>query len=233
MSQQTTQFNYAGLQTRPDTLSELKLEEGKSTLVSFLKEVPGMQQPPFVYCKVHWNSEMGENGRMFQCWGGSCCQQVTWQKGWGGAPGKFDVHKARTRFYIPIVHYEPDQTNPAMMRATIKYLNITYTAYDALIKAIQNTTEGLDFFDRDITIEAQKVNGAMNYLYHKKESQAQWKSNAVFRQEVDEQLPAVAQKLFNSLPMQMTEEQFLEIKPQLDAKVQQAMNTRLLLTAQV
>ena len=39
MSQQTTQFNYAGLQTRPDTLPELKLEEGKSTLVSFLKEV--------------------------------------------------------------------------------------------------------------------------------------------------------------------------------------------------
>ena len=223
MSQQTAQFNYAGLQTRPDTLPELKLEEGKSTLVSFLNSIPGMQNPPFVYCKVHWNSEMGENGRMFQCWGGSCCQQVTWQKGWGGAPGKFEAHKARTRFYIPIVHYEPDQANPAMMRATIKYLNITYTAYDALIKAIQNTTEGLDFFDRDITIEAQKVNGAMNYLYHKKESQAQWKTNQVFKQEVEEQLPTVATKLFNSLPMQMTEEQFLEMKPQLDAKVQQAI----------
>lgn len=222
---QTAQFNYAGLEPKADFLPCLKLEDGKQALVAFLKDIPGMQSPPFVYAKVHWNQEMGDNGRLFQCFGGACCQQVTWQKGWGGEPGKFDVNKARTRFYIPVVHYAPSETNPAVSEATIKYIDMTYTAYDALIKAIANTTEGLSFYDRDIAIEPQKVNGATIYLFHKRETQAQWKTNAVFTEQVNAQLPTVAQRLFNAMPKTMTEAEFMAMKPTLDAKVQAKMQS--------
>lgn len=224
-TQELPGFNYASLESSGDYLQELKLEEGKHALVAFLKDIPGMQSPPFVYCKVHWNSEMGENGRLYQCFGGSCCQQVTWQKGWGGEPGKFEVNKARTRYFIPIVHYEQDPQNPASTCATVKYLNLTWSAYDALIKAVQNTTEGLDFFERDITLESQKINGATVYLFHKKESKASWLLNQIFLDQVNKQLPDVARKLLASMPKTFTEEEFLAMKPQLDAKVQQAMAT--------
>lgn len=219
------QFNYAGLQPMGDYLPTLKLEEGKSAMVSFLDEIPGMQNPPFVYCKVHWNSEMGENGRLFQCFGGSCCEQITWQKGWGGEPGKFDVNKARTRYFIPVVHYDQDPQNPAAMAAVIKYIDMTYTAYNALITTIQNSTEGLPFFKRDVVITVRKVNGATDYLYTKKESEAQWRVNPVFKEQVETQLPNVAQRLLNAMPKIMTEAEFQELKPELDRKVQAAMNS--------
>lgn len=218
-------FNYAGLNSSGDFLPCLKLEEGKSALVNFLAEIPYMQNPPFVHCKVHWNSEMGDNGRLFQCFGGLCCQQVTWQKGWGGEPGKFDVNKPRSRYYIPVVHYEPDPSNPAVSRATIKYIDMTWTAFDALVKTINATNEGLSFFDRDITIEVRKVNGATDYLYNKKESQAQWKTNPVFKEQVEQQLPEVAKRLMNAMPKMMTESEFLALKPTLDKKVQEAMTS--------
>lgn len=221
----TPNFTYAGLESSGDFLPELKLDEGKKALVSFLKDVPGMNNPPFVYCKVHWNSEMGDNGRMFQCFGGSCCQQVTWQRGWGGEPGKFEPNKARKRYYIPIVHYCQDEHNPTAMKAEVKHLNLTWAAYDALVKAVNNTTEGLDFFERDITLEATKINGATIYLFHKGESVAQWKQNPVFKEQVESQLPTVAIKLASSMPSLMTEEEFMQIKPQLDAKVQAAMTS--------
>lgn len=216
-------FDYAGLETQGDFLPELKLEEGKKALVSFLKDIPYMENPPFVRCAVHWNSEMGDNGRMFQCFGGSCCQQITWQKGWGGEPGKFEPNKARKRYFIPLVHYCQDETNPAATKAMVKHLNLTWSAYDALVKAVQNNVEGLDFFERDITLEATKVNGATVYLFHKGESLAQWKQNPVFKQQVEEQLPNVAFRLANAMPKTMTEAEFMEMKPQLDAKVKAAM----------
>jgi hypothetical protein len=233
MSQQAPaypQFNYASTEPMSEFLPQLKIEEGKQVLVSFLGQVPGMVnpetgelvKPPFVFCRVHWNSEMGENGRLFQCFKGSCCQQVTWQKGWGDAPGKFDVHKAKPRFYIPVVHYEQDPTNPAQMAATVKYIDMTYTAYDLLLKTI-HMNEGLDFFERDIIIEAQKVNGAMTYLFHKKDTKASWMIQPAFKAQVEEQLQHTAEKLFASMPKQMTEEEFMAMKPELDAKVKAAM----------
>lgn len=227
MSQQTilNGFNAASLDAGGNYLPLLKIEEKKSVLVSFLKTVPGMPEPPFVYCRVHWNSEMGDNGRMFQCFGGACCEQVTWQKGWGGEPGKFDVNKARTRYYVPVVHYEQDPANPTVTKATIKYFDMTYTAYTALCTSIQNTTEGLDFFERDIVVTANKVNGATNYVFDKRESRAAWLEQPIFKQQVEEQLPDVAQRLLNSMPKVITESEFAAMKPELDAKVKAAMNS--------
>lgn len=218
-------FSYAGLNSTADRLDCLKIEEGKSARVAFLKDIPGMQNPPFVFCKVHWNSEMGDNGRMYQCFGGQCCQQITWQKGWGGASGKFDAHKARNRYYIPVIHYCPDPSNPAVSIASVKYMDMTWTAFDALVKTIRNTTEGLDFFDRDITLEVRKVNGATDYLYTKGETQAQWQVNPVFKQQVESQLPEVATKLAAAMPQVITESEFMEMKPQLDAKVNASMQS--------
>lgn len=227
MSQQTVLagFQAASLDAGGNYLPLLKIEEKKSVLVSFLKNVPGMPEPPFVYCRVHWNSEMGDNGRMFQCFGGACCEQVTWQKGWGGEPGKFDVNKARTRYYVPVVHYEQDPSNPTVTKATVKYFDMTYTAYTALCTTIANTTEGLDFFERDIVVTANKVNGATNYVFDKRESRAAWLEQPLFKQQVDEQLPDVAQRLLNSMPKVITESEFAQMKPELDAKVRAAMNS--------
>lgn len=219
-------FNQASLDGAQDRLQELKLEEGRSTTISFIENIPGMPNPPFVYCKVHWNSEMGENGRMFQCFGGSCCQQVTWQKGWGGAPGKFDVHKARTRYYIPIIHYEQDPTNPIAVKATVKYLNLTWSAYDVIVKVLKNTNQGLSFFERDAKIEAQKINGALIYQIYLSEGQAQWLAQPAFKEQVESQLPEIANKLLAAMPKMMTEAEFLEMKPMLDKKVQDAISSR-------
>lgn len=216
-------FNYAGLDESKDYLPVLKIEEGKPQLVSFLEHIPQMQSPPFVYCRVHWNSEMGENGRLFQCFGGSCCEQVTWQKGWGGEPGKFEAHKARKRFYIPVVHYTQNPNNPAESIATVKYLDVTYTAYDIIVKAINNNTEGLPFFERDVMLEATKVNGATVYQVNKKESKAMWLTNPVFNKQINDELPTVAERLLAAMPKAMTETEFLEMKPSLDAKVKAAM----------
>lgn len=215
-------FNQASLDGAVDRLQELKLEEGKSAVISFIDSIPGMPNPPFVYCKVHWNSEMGENGRMFQCFGGSCCQQITWQKGWGGAPGKFDVNKARTRYYIPIIHYEQDPANPIEVKATIKYLNLTWSAYDVIVKVLKNVGQDV-FFKKDAKIEAQKINGALIYQIYLTETQAQWQVKPNFKEQVDTQLPEVASKLLSAMPPVMTEADFLAIKPELDAKVQKAM----------
>lgn len=218
-------FNQASLDGAADRLQELKLEEGKSAVISFIDSIPGMPNPPFVYCKVHWNSEMGENGRMFQCFGGSCCQQITWQKGWGGAPGKFDVNKARTRYYIPIIHYEQDPANPIEVKATVKYLNLTWSAYDVIVKVLKNVNQDV-FFKRDAKIEAQKINGALIYQVYLTESQAQWQVKPNFKEQVDAQLPDVANKLLAAMPKMMTESEFLQMKPELDAKVQKAIASR-------
>lgn len=216
-------FNQASLDGAPDRLQELKLEEGKSTMVAFIDNIPGMPNPPFVYCKVHWNSEMGDKGRMYQCFNGSCCQQVTWQKGWGKEPGKFEAHKARTRYFIPVIHYEQDPTNPTVVKATIKYLNVTWSAYDVIVKVLKNTTQGLSFFQRDAKLEAQKINGALIYQVYLSETQAQWLASPVFKQQIEEQLPSTAQKLLAAMPKVMTEAEFLEMKPELDKKLQVAM----------
>lgn len=226
-------FNAASLNGPADRLPVLKIEENKQVLVNFLKDVPGMPTPPFVYAKVHWNSEMGENGRMFQCFGGACCEQVTWQRGFGGTPGKFEANKAKTRYYIPVVHYEQDPANPAVTKATIKYFDMTYTAYAALCTTIANTNEGLEFYDRDVIVSATKINGATSYIFDKRESQAAWKSNAIFTQQVQEQLPAVAQKLLNSMPQVLSEAEFMQMKPELDAKLNAAMSSRQAQQAQV
>lgn len=236
MSQQTTilnGFNAASTEPAADFLPLLKIEEKKNVLVSFLKNVPGMPEPPFVYCRVHWNSEMGDNGRMFQCFGGACCEQVTWQKGWGGEPGKFDVNNARTRYYVPVVHYEQDPANPTVTKATIKYFDMTYTAYTALCTTIANTTEGLDFFERDVVVTASKVNGATNYVFDKRESRAAWLEQPMFKEQVDSQLPTAAQRLLNSMPKVITEDDFAKMKPELDKKVQAAMRSHQAQQAQV
>lgn len=225
MSVNYPSFNYAGLEPAGEYLQELRIDEGKSALVNFLQDIPGMQNPPFVFCKVHWISEIGDKGRLIQCFGGQCCEQVTWQKGWNGQPGKFEATKPKQRFFIPVVQYEADPANPAQSRATVKYMNMTWTAYNALVTTINNTVEGLSFFDRDITLTARKVNGATDYLYDKKETQAQWKTNPVFKAQVEEQLPNVAQRLKNAMPMFMDETTFMQMKPQLDAKVQAAMRS--------
>lgn len=221
----TSMFNQASLDGASDRLQELKLEEGKSTLVSFIENIPGMPNPPFVYAKVHWNSEMGDNGRMYQCFGGSCCQQVTWQKGWGGAPGKFEAHKAKTRYFIPVVHYEQDPQNPISVKATIKYLNITWSAYNVIVNTMKNVTGQLSFFMRDAKLEAQKINGALVYQVYLTDTQAQWMSQPAFTQQVNEQLPDVAAKLLAAMPKLMTEAEFMEMKPELDKKVALAMNS--------
>lgn len=221
----TDGFTYASLTPQGEYLNSLKLDEGQTALVNFLQDIPGMQNPPFVYCKVHWISEIGDKGRMIQCFGGQCCEQVTWNRGFGGEPGKFAPTKPKHRYYIPIVHYEQDPKNPAATQATVKYLDMTYSAYNALVTTLQNTTEGLSFFDRDITLTARKVNGAMDYIYDKKESSAQWKTNPVFKEQVEAQLPEVAKRLKNSLPMFVTPEEFAEMKPALDEKVRLAMSS--------
>lgn len=221
----TDGFTYASLTPQGEYLNSLKLDEGQTALVNFLQDIPGMQNPPFVYCKVHWISEIGDKGRMIQCFGGQCCEQVTWNRGFGGEPGKFAPTKPKHRYYIPIVHYEQDPKNPAATQATVKYLDMTYSAYNALVTTLQNTTEGLSFFDRDITLTARKVNGAMDYIYDKKESLAQWKTNPVFKEQVEAQLPDVAKRLKNSLPMFITPEEFAEMKPALDEKVRLAMSS--------
>ena len=122
MSQQTilSAFNAASLDAGGNYLPLLKIEEKKSVLVSFLKQVPGMPEPPFVYCRVHWNSEMGDNGRMFQCFGGACCEQVTWQKGWGGEPGKnygkyFDISKVKWKMIVGCPDADPDGSHIASL----------------------------------------------------------------------------------------------------------------------
>lgn len=223
MSTNYPNFNYAGTDPAGDFLQELKIEENKQAMIAFLDNIPGMQNPPFVYCKVHWISEYGEKGRLIQCFGGQCCEQVTWQKGWGGEPGKFAPTKARHRYFIPIVHYEQDAQNPVATKATVKYLNMTWTAYNALVTVLQNTTEGLSFFDRDFMVTARKVNGATDYIYDKKESQAQWKTNPIYKQQVEEQLPTVAERLKNAMPLYVTPEEFAAIKSELDQKVKAAM----------
>ena len=223
MSANVPMFNYASLTPAGEYLPELRIDEGKSALVNFLQDIPGMENPPFVFCKVHWISEMGDKGRLIQCFGGQCCEQITWQKGWNGQPGKFEATKPKQRYFIPVVHYEADPANPAQARASIKYLNMTWTAYNALVTTMNNTTEGLSFFDRDITLTARKVNGATDYLYDKKETQAQWKSNPVFKAQVEEQLPSVPMRLKTSMPQFITADEFATLKPQLDAKVQAAM----------
>ena len=219
-------FNYADPSSAGEYLPKLILEEGKSALVSFLKTIPGMQEPPIVFCRVHWNSEMGEKGRRYQCFGGQCCEQVTWQKGFGGQPGKFAPNKATTRYYVPCVVYEQDPLNQTQMKATVKYADFTWVAYNSLCTAIANTTEGVPFWERDIVLTMKKVNGATDYVFDKKESQAQWIVNPMFKQQVEEQLPKVAEKLLKSLPQMMTEAEFLQMKPELDAKVYAAMNSR-------
>lgn len=223
MSTNYPNFNYAGTDPAGDFLQELKIEENKQAMIAFLDNIPGMQNPPFVYCKVHWISEYGEKGRMIQCFGGQCCEQVTWQKGWGGEPGKFAPTKARHRYFIPIVHYEQDAQNPVATKATVKYLNMTWTAYNALVTVLQNTTEGLSFFDRDFMVTARKVNGATDYIYDKKESQAQWKTNPIYKKQVEEQLPTVAERLKNAMPLYVTPEEFAAVKSELDQKVKAAM----------
>lgn len=223
MSTNYPEFNYAGTDPAGEFLQELKIEENKQAMIAFLDNIPGMQNPPFVYCKVHWISEFGDKGRLIQCFGGQCCEQVTWQKGWGGEPGKFAPTKARHRYFIPIVHYEQDAQNPVATKATVKYLNMTWTAYNALITVLQNTTEGLSFFDRDFMVTSRKVNGATDYIYDKKESQAQWKTNPIYKQQVEEQLPTVAERLKNAMPLYITAEEFAAIKHELDAKVKAAI----------
>ena len=218
-------FNYADPSSAGEYLPKLILEEGKSALVSFLKTVPMMQEPPIVYCRVHWNSEMGEKGRRYQCFGGQCCEQVTWQKGFGGQPGKFAPNKAVTRYFIPCVVYEQDPINQTQMRATIKYADFTWVAYNSLCTAIANTNEGLDFWSRDVVVTMKKVNGATDYTFDKRESQAQWQTNPLFKQQVEEQLPKVAERLLASMPKMMTEAEFLAMKPELDAKVHAAQQS--------
>ena len=220
-------FNYADPSSAGEYLPKLILEEGKSALVSFLKTVPMMQEPPIVYCRVHWNSEMGEKGRRYQCFGGQCCEQVTWQKGFGGQPGKFAPNKAVTRYFIPCVVYEQDPVNQTQMRATIKYADFTWVAYNSLCTAIANTNEGLDFWSRDVVVTMKKVNGATDYTFDKRESQAQWQTNPLFKQQVEEQLPKVAERLLASMPKMMTEAEFLAMKPELDAKVHAAQQSGL------
>ena len=220
-------FNYADPSSAGEYLPKLILEEGKSALVSFLKTVPMMQEPPIVYCRVHWNSEMGEKGRRYQCFGGQCCEQVTWQKGFGGQPGKFAPNKAVTRYFIPCVVYEQDPVNQTQMRATIKYADFTWVAYNSLCTAIANTNEGLDFWSRDVVVTMKKVNGATDYTFDKRESQAQWQTNPLFKQQVEEQLPKVAERLLASMPKMMTEAEFLAMKPELDAKVHAAQQSNL------
>lgn len=222
---QALPFNYANPNDAGEFLQQVKLEVGKQVMVSFLKDIPGMQSPPFVFCRVHWNSEMGENGRKFQCFGGQCCEQVTWQKGFGGQPGKFEKNKASKRYYIPVVAYETDPVNPTVPKATVKYIDMTWTAFNSLSSVIQQNVEGLDFFDRDIVIDVQSSGGPTTYVFNKRESLAMWKQNPMLKQQVEEQLPEVGLKLLNALPQMMTEEDFMKLKPQLDAKVQAAMQS--------
>ena len=217
-------FNYADPNSAGDYLSSVKLEENKPVLLAFLNNVPGMQAPPIVYCKVHWNSEMGEKGTRFQCFGGQCCEQITWQKGFKGQPGKFAPNKASTRYYIPCVTYEPDPMNQTQMKAIVKYMDMTWTAYNSFIIAMKNT-EGISFFERDVIVTAKKVNGATDYSFDKRDGQAQWIVNPEFNKQVNDQLPAVAERLLQSMPKLMSEAEFLAIKPTLDAKVQAAMAT--------
>lgn len=224
-SQMIQGFNYADPSGASNYLQALKLDENKPVLVSFLKNVPGMQSPPIVYCRVHWNSEMGENGMKYQCFGGLCCQQVTWQRGWGGAPGKFEVSKPQTRYYVPCIVYEPDKINPALMCAVVKYMDMTWTAYQNLCLSIEQTTGDLEFWDRDILITMKKVNGATTYVFDRRETRAQWLDNKVFNDQVNEQLPTVGERFKNSLPKLMTESEFLDIKPALDEKLSAAMSS--------
>lgn len=228
MENQTEQikFNYADPASVGEYLPCLKLEASKQYLVSFLENVPGMQSPPFVFCRVHWNSEMGENGRRFQCFGGQCCEQITWQKGFGGAPGEFKVNKATKRYYIPVVHYEQNPKDPTSTVATVKYIDMTFTAFSTLSSVINQNTEGLSFFDRDVLIDVKAGNGPITYVFNKRETLAKWKENPVFKQQVEEQLPNVAKRLLNALPQMMDEHEFMQMKPILDAKVQAAMNSR-------
>jgi hypothetical protein len=228
MSQQATpatvpQFNYAPAEPQADRAKRLDLEEGKTALVSFLKNIPGMDaEPPFVFCKVHWNSEMGDNGKVYQCFGGSCCEQVTWQKGYpAGTPGKFAVNKAKKRYYIPVVHYEQGSDGISSV-ATIKYLDLNYYTYEDLCMAIQGTKEGLDFFERDIEITAKKENQTPKLYFNRKETKAIWQTNEVYKTMVDAQLKDFAQRLYNALPKWITEQEFQELKPSMDAKVEQA-----------
>ena len=220
-------FNYADPQTATSFLPVCKLEEDKPVLMAFLKDIPGMQSPPIVYARVHWFSEMGEKGSRIQCFGGACCEQVTWQKGFGGAPGKFAPSKAQTRYFCPVVVYEPDKTNQTQIKAVVKYLDITWIAYSSLCQAIDNTSGNLSFWERDILVTTKKVNGALTYLFDRREDKAQWLVNPVFTQQVNEQLPSVPERLCNSLPKLMTEAEFMELKPSLDAKVQASINSQM------
>ena len=54
---------------------------------------------------------------------------------------------------------------------------------------------------------------------------AQWKTNPMFKEQVEAQLPEVAKRLKNSLPMFVTPEEFAEMKPALDEKVRLAMSS--------
>lgn len=225
-------FNYADPQTAGSFLPVCKLEEDKPILVAFLKDIPGMQSPPIVYARVHWFSEMGEKGARIQCFGGACCEQVTWQKGFGGAPGKFAPSKAQTRYFCPVVVYEPDKTNQTQIRAVVKYLDITWVAYSSLCQAIDNTPNSLPFWERDILVTTKKVNGALTYSFDRREDRAQWLVNPVFTQQVNEQLPSVPERLCNSLPKLMTEAEFMELKPSLDTKVQASINSQMNTQAQ-
>ena len=218
-------FTYADPTAPGNYLSQVKLEENKPVLLAFLQNVPRMQAPPIVECRVHWNTEMGEKGMKYQCFGGQCCEQITWQKGYGGQPGKFAPNKASKRYYVPCVVYEPDPTNQTQMKATVKYMDMSWTAFNSFGIAMTNTTEGFPFWERDIVVTAKKVNGAIDYVFDKKESQAQWIVNPVFNKQVQEQLPTVAERLLVSLPKAMTEAEFMAMKPELDAKVQSAMAT--------
>lgn len=220
-------FNYADPQTATSFLPVCKLEEDKPVLMAFLKDIPGMQSPPIVYARVHWFSEMGEKGARIQCFNGACCEQVTWQKGFGGAPGKFAPSKAQTRYFCPVVVYEPDKTNQTQIKAVVKYLDITWIAYSSLCQAIDNTSGNLSFWERDILVTTKKVNGALTYLFDRREDKAQWLVNPVFTQQVNEQLPSVPERLCNSLPKLMTEAEFMELKPSLDAKVQASINSQM------